>query len=138
MDLGNVLLDFIKNMSSNEKEGLSNSLKNYGTVKLEDKEENSFLKSAFGDKGVLQGIGSTLGGLGNLYMGIAGLRNAKKQQAFNNRASMYNMNNQAQIYNDTVDQRSQSHAASKGLQGQDRDKFINDQNAKSKLDKFYG
>lgn len=118
-------------------------LSTFNNLRLENKtedvvEENQddFLKSLFGSKGVFQGVSSTLSGLGNLYLGYQTLKNAKKQQAFSNAAMTHQMNTQTQMINDQYDQRSQSHAASKGLQGQERDQFVEEQNNKSQLKEF--
>lgn len=115
-----------------------NNLRLENTPEEDVVEENQddFLKSLFGDKGVFQGVSSTLSGLGNLYLGYQTLKNAKKQQAFSNAAMTHQMNTQTKMINDQYDQRSQSHAASKGLEGQERDRYVSEQNKKSQLNEF--
>lgn len=100
--------------------------------------DDDMLSKIFGDKGMLQGITSSLGGLANVYMGLSALSNAKKQQKFVNNATRYQLNASTDAYNDRIDQRNQSHAASKGLSGADNDAYVAEQNKKSQLGKFNG
>lgn len=105
---------------------------------LGDNVDDDMLKKIFGDKGMLQGITSSVGGLANIYMGLSALSNAKKQQKFVNNATRYQLNASTDMVNDKIDQRSQSHAASKGLDGAERDAYVAEQNKKSQLGKFNG
>lgn len=106
---------------------------------LSDKDvDDDMLKKIFGDKGMLQGITSSVGGLANVYMGLSALSNAKKQQKFTNNATRYQLDASTKMVNDKIDQRSQSHAASKGLSGAERDAYVAEQNKKSQLSKFNG
>ena len=112
-------------------------LSKFDNLRLESKPEDVVeVKSLFGGKGVFQGVTSTISGLGNLYLGYQTLKNAKKQQAFSNAAMTHQMNTQTKMINDQYDQRSQSHAASKGLEGQERDRYVSEQNKKSQLNEF--
>lgn len=100
--------------------------------------ESSWSKDWFGDKGAFTGLVSGLQGLGSLYMGFQGLKNAKKQQKFANEATRYQLNASTQSYNDKINQRSLSHASSMGLQGQAKDDFVKKENNQSQLSSFKG
>lgn len=121
--------------------GMERGLQGLGTGDLEklfaglgkDPKDKGFMDSFFGDKGMLSGLTSAATGLGNLYLGFSALSNAKKQQKFSNRMQTTQLNNATKVYEDGIDQRSQSHAASYGLQGQAKDDFVRTENDKAKL-----